>query len=99
MIRVLLAVAAASAAALSAIAYAAEEPLVKYDSKCDWVSGIYRCYSKTETPHSITRTLCGSGANSACTSKTTSKEPPKPPPEPTVEHSDRGVVIMRGGPR
>jgi hypothetical protein len=31
----------------SAGAHAAEDPLVKYDSKCDWVSGVYRCYSKT----------------------------------------------------
>ena len=73
---------------------------VNSKSRCGWVTGVYRCYSTTETPHSITRTLCGSGGiDAACTSKTIRKKPPGPPPAPTTERSDTGVLIMRGGPR
>src|SRR5690348_5325150 len=50
-----------------------------YNSRCGWTNGVYACWSKTETPNSVTSTLCASGGiDSASTSKTEPKKPPPP---------------------
>jgi hypothetical protein len=48
-------------------------------SKCDWVRGVIRCQSWSETEHSKTQTLCGFGdAGSECKTRTVRKEPELP---------------------
>ena len=58
---------------------------------------VLQCRYQTETAHGTTTTWCASGRyRGKCETETQMKGPP---PQPTIEHSDTGVVIMRGGAR
>ena len=75
----------------------AADAQVTSQSKCQKDGRWYLCKYETETPNSVTTTACASsGSRHACKTERTEKGPP---PQPTIEHSDTGVVIMRGGPR
>jgi len=67
-----------------------------YNSRCGWSGGVYSCNSRTETPRSVTTTLCASGGlGSACTSKSVQKELPPPPPPSYAARTD----VRVSGPR
>lgn len=88
-------------AALPLAAQAAGPIAAKSKTSCDWINGILVCQSKTETEHSVTRTLCGYGLNAQC-STTTRRKPPPEPPRPLLPPSrvidPSGVAVMRGMP-
>jgi hypothetical protein len=61
---------------------------------CDWVNGVLRCQSKTESEHYLTRSLCGySDIESKCVTKSYEKVPAT---DASTE-SAGSVSIVRGG--
>jgi hypothetical protein len=94
MIRTFLAVALTGTIAFAADASADST----YDRRCFRdANRVLQCRYETETSYGKTTTWCASrGYRGNCETETVRKGPP---PEPTIEHSDRGVLIMRGGPR
>jgi hypothetical protein len=67
----------AGGVSISALIWATTTQGQTYNSRCGWTDGVYVCTSRSETPTSVTTTLCGSGGiDAACTSKTEAKKPP-----------------------
>jgi len=69
------------AISVALVAYAATNAQAQsYNSRCWWAaSGILACNSELETPRTITRTLCGFGADAVCTTKVEEKPLPRGP--------------------
>lgn len=69
----------------------------EYRQRCVYEDGKYLCRDEIETDDSVTNTGCVFWRDSSrCETKAT---PKGPPPAPTIERTNHGVTIMRGGPR